>query len=107
MISIEEYRKIVSELMDELPSEFFQQLSGGVIVSDATVIQDYARDNNLFTLGQYQVFSGMRRLTWLTLRQMKLKHGTGCVVYFATSSDTIWSPWVESIILPRLKQRIN
>jgi hypothetical protein len=63
MISIEEYRKIVSELMDELPSEFFQQLSGGVIVSDATVIPDYARDNNLFTLGQYQVFSGMRQIT--------------------------------------------
>ena len=63
MISIEKYRKIVSELMDELPSEFFQQLSGGVIVSDATVIPDYARENNLFTLGQYQVFSGLRQIT--------------------------------------------
>ena len=38
MISIEEYRKIVSELLDELPEEFFRELSGGVIVSEALVI---------------------------------------------------------------------
>ena len=43
MISIEEYRNIISELMDELPKEFFRDLSGGVIVSEALVIPDYAR----------------------------------------------------------------
>ena len=63
MISLEEYRKIISELMDELPKEFFQKLTGGVIVSEALVIPDYARGNNLFTLGQYQVFSGIRQIT--------------------------------------------
>jgi len=31
---MEEYREIISELLDELPSEFFQELSGGVIVSE-------------------------------------------------------------------------
>ena len=63
MISIEKYKIIVSELMDELPIEFFQQLTGGVVVSEATVIPDYARGNDLFTLGQYQVFSGIRQIT--------------------------------------------
>ena len=63
MISIEKYKIIVSELMDELPVEFFQQLTGGVVVSEATVIPDYARGNDLFTLGQYQVFSGIRQIT--------------------------------------------
>ena len=63
MISIEEYRQIISELMDELPDEFFRELSGGVIVSEALVIPDYARGNDLYTLGQYQVFSGMRQIT--------------------------------------------
>ena len=33
MISLEEYKKIISELLDELPEAFFQKLSGGVIVS--------------------------------------------------------------------------
>ena len=62
MISIEEYRTIVSELLDELPEAFFRELSGGVIVSEALVIPDYARGNDLFAMGQYQVFSGVRQI---------------------------------------------
>ena len=62
MISAEKYKKIVSELLDELPEEFFRELTGGVIVSDAMVIPDYARDNDLYTLGIYQVFSGVRQI---------------------------------------------
>ena len=62
MITVDEYRKIVSELMDELPAEFFQKLTGGVIVSEALVIPDYARGNDLYTMGQYQVSSGIRQI---------------------------------------------
>ncbi len=62
MISTEEYRRIVSELMDELPEAFFHGLSGGVIVSEALVIPDYARGDDLYTLGQYQVSSGIRQI---------------------------------------------
>ncbi|MBR4132007.1 MAG: hypothetical protein IKT99_03435 [Oscillospiraceae bacterium] len=62
MIGLEEYKKIVSELLDELPAEFFRELSGGVIVSEALVIPDYARGNDLYTLGQYQVYAGMRQI---------------------------------------------
>ena len=62
MLSMGEYRAILSELMDELPEEFFRQLTGGVIVSEALVIPDYARGNDLFTLGQYQVYAGVRQI---------------------------------------------
>ena len=62
MISIEEYRKIVSELLDELPEEFFRQLTGGVILSEALVIPDYARGDDLYTMGQYQVCYGVRQI---------------------------------------------
>ena len=63
MISIEEYRNIISELMDELPKEFFRDLSGGVIVSEALVIPDYARGNDLYTMGHYEVLPGIRQIT--------------------------------------------
>lgn len=63
MISIEEYRKIVFELMDELPDEFFRELSGGVVVSEELAIPEYARGNDIYTLGQYQVFSRVRQIT--------------------------------------------
>lgn len=62
MISTEEYRAIISDLMDELPEAFFRELTGGVILSEATVIPDYARGNDLYTLGQYQVYYGVRQI---------------------------------------------
>lgn len=62
MISAEEYKAIISELLDELPEAFFRGLSGGVIMSEALVIPDYARGNDLYTLGQYQVYYGVRQI---------------------------------------------
>ncbi|MBR6186337.1 MAG: hypothetical protein IKQ41_08760 [Clostridia bacterium] len=62
MIGMEEYRKIVSELLDELPDAFFRELSGGVIVSEETVIPPYAHGNDLYTMGLYKVFSGVRQI---------------------------------------------
>ena len=62
MISMEEYRAIVSELLDELPEPFFRGLSGGVIVSDATAAPDYVQDHDLYTMGEYRVFSGVRQI---------------------------------------------
>ena len=62
MISTEAYKAIVSELMDELPEEFFRELTGGVILSEALVIPDYAQWNDLYTLGQYQVCYGLRQI---------------------------------------------
>lgn len=63
MISLEAYNEIISELMDELPEEFFQGLSGGVVVSETTAIPDYAQGNDIYTLGKYQVFSRVRQIT--------------------------------------------
>lgn len=62
MISIEAYRSIVSELLDELPDAFFRDLSGGVIVSEAYVIPDYAQGDDVYTMGVYKVFSGVRQI---------------------------------------------
>ncbi len=62
MITTEEYRAIVSELMDELPAEFFDKLTGGVIVSEDAPLPDYAKGDDLYVMGQYQVYSGVRQI---------------------------------------------
>ena len=62
MITTEEYRAIISDLLDELPEAFFRGLTGGVILSEALVIPDYAREGELYTLGQYQVCYGVRQI---------------------------------------------
>ena len=62
MLKETEYSRIVSELLDELPAEFFRELSGGVVVSEAVKIPSYARGDDLFTLGEYQISSGIRQV---------------------------------------------
>ena len=62
MITTEQYNHIITELLDELPEDFFRELSGGVIVSEAMVIPDYAQGNDLYTMGQYQIYSGIRQI---------------------------------------------
>lgn len=62
MLTMEAYKTIISALMDEFPEEFYRDLSGGVIVSESLVIPDYAQGNDLYTLGQYQIYSGIRQI---------------------------------------------
>jgi len=62
MVTTEEYREIISDLLDELPEAFFRELTGGVVMSEALVIPDYAQGNDLYTLGQYQVCYGLRQI---------------------------------------------
>ncbi len=62
MISMKEYRQIVSELMDELPPAFYDKLTGGVIVSEEAKSADYAKGDDLYVMGQYQVYAGVRQI---------------------------------------------
>ena len=62
MICIEVFAAIVSELLDEFPEEFFRKLSGGVVVSEETMLSDWSADGNVYTVGQYRFFSGVRQI---------------------------------------------
>ena len=69
-----EYRVPSPEKLEELlasvdykkvePSEDGYHIpdSGGVIVSEALVIPDYAKGNDLYTMGNYQIYSGVRQI---------------------------------------------
>ena len=62
MISLEDFQQVIADLLDELPEEFFRELTGGVVVSEAALIPDYAQADDLYTMGQYSVFSGVRQI---------------------------------------------
>lgn len=62
MITVSEYKRIITELLDEFPEEFFRELSGGVIVSEAFVIPDYAENNDLYIMGHYKMYAGIRQI---------------------------------------------
>ena len=62
MIGTAAFETIVSELLDEFPEEFFRKLSGGVIVSEETLRSDWSADGNVYTVGQYRFFNGVRQI---------------------------------------------
>ena len=62
MMTTDEYNRIIAELMDELPQDFFRKLNGGVIVSDSVMVPDYAKADDLYAMGQYLVYSGIRQI---------------------------------------------
>jgi len=53
MIESEEFLEIVESLLDEIPEEFYKELSGGVRVLDEPKINQHAINNDLITLGEY------------------------------------------------------
>ena len=62
MLTLEAFKQIIEELLEELPEEFFRELSGGVIVSEEVLVPDYAQGDDLFTMGLYKIFSGVRQI---------------------------------------------
>lgn len=54
MISLETFRNLVAEEMDELPPVFFLELNGGVMVEEHAMPHPQRRADDLYILGQYQ-----------------------------------------------------
>lgn len=53
MIEIEEFLEIIEELSEEIPSEFFEGLNGGVRVLEECKINPHAVNDDLIILGEY------------------------------------------------------
>lgn len=54
-MDIETFKEYTGEVLDELPEEFFKELSGGVIVQEWAKPGDYALGDDLYILGEYTV----------------------------------------------------
>lgn len=57
MISIERFGDILSDLADELPEEFYDELNLGVRIDAAAKPHPQGRGGDLFILGEYSVSS--------------------------------------------------
>ena len=53
MIEIEGFREIVEELLEEIPTELFEELNGGVRVLPECEINLHALNDDLITLREY------------------------------------------------------
>lgn len=53
MISIDEMREMLGELLDELPEAFFEELNGGVCLLEEAKRDPAAQEDDLYILGEY------------------------------------------------------
>ena len=61
MVSIDAFDKILSEITDELPEDFFVNLNGGIRLIPDAKIHPAAVKNDLYILGEYHYDSVMGR----------------------------------------------
>lgn len=62
MINIDEAQVILDALAEELPEEFFHELNGGILLLPQEKLSPYAKDKDLYILGEYQSGGSMGRL---------------------------------------------
>jgi len=62
MISIDEVQDILDDLAEELPQEFYNELNGGILLLSQSKRSPYAKSDDLYVLGEYQVGYSMGRL---------------------------------------------
>jgi len=61
MISYAEFEKILSEIADEMPAEFFVSLNGGIRLLPDVKMHPEAVNNDLYIMGEYHYDSVMGR----------------------------------------------
>jgi hypothetical protein len=61
MMTIDEMQDILDELAEELPPVFYEELNGGILLLPEARLSDYARNDDLYILGEYRYSYGMGR----------------------------------------------
>jgi len=75
MISVDEAREMLDELVAELPPEIFSRLNGGVLLLPEAKLSPEARANDLYLLGEYEHGYQMGRTVRIYYGSILRAHG--------------------------------
>jgi len=53
MFTIDETEVILNEIAEEMPQEFYNELSGGIVLREEMKLHPKSKDNDLYILGEY------------------------------------------------------
>ena len=82
-MTIDEAQVILEELVNDLPERIFQDMNGGVLLLPDKVINPEAKNNDLYTMGEYCVSPSMGRL-------VKIYYGSFAAVFGENASEGKW-----------------
>jgi hypothetical protein len=75
MVTLDEAREMLDELVAELPEAIFARLNGGVLLLPDVKLSSDAVANDLFTLGEYENSSAMGRAVRIYYGSILRAHG--------------------------------
>ena len=55
MISIDRFEEILSDLAEEIPQSFYEELNGGIVVEPGYLLHPADRSGTLYVMGQYRI----------------------------------------------------
>ena len=55
MISIDRFEEILSDLAEEIPQSFYEELNGGIVVEPGYLLHPEDRNGTLYVMGKYIV----------------------------------------------------
>ena len=59
MVSIDQFEKILETLAEELPTEFYEQLNGGIIIDPGHPLHPADESGDLYIMGEYRTDPAM------------------------------------------------
>ena len=91
MVTIDEAQKMLDDIAEGLPSEFFRELNGGIVLLDDAKLSPHARNNDLWILGEYQHGGMMGRL-------IKIYYGSFALMFSHYSRDQFEEQLRETLL---------
>ena len=68
MISIDRFEEILSDLAEEIPQSFYEELNGGIVVEPGYLLHPEDRSGTLYVMGQYRIDPAMGKVYCNVLR---------------------------------------
>ena len=62
MVTIDEAQEMLEEIAETLPQDFYRYLNGGILLLPEAKLSPYAKENDLWIMGEYQRGGSMGRM---------------------------------------------
>lgn len=98
-MTFERADEILDEVIEEIPTEFYQGLSGGVNLSRFVKLSPYAMRNDLYILGQYHRGGGLGR--FITIYYGSLDR------LYRDKKDEVWKGKLREVLRHELMHHLE
>ena len=75
MITIDDAQIMLDEIAEELPKEFYNELNGGILLLPNVKYSEYARQSDLYIMGEYVRHHVMGRLIYIYFGSFQRVYG--------------------------------